>query len=94
MFGKIIGIIVNAASPVYQKFALADPVADPIEAHVDGFGAALLDGRVGYSCCACVVCLDRCGRLWMAQIFKDCAQHGAVFCIDKEGTEFGFGGQR
>ena len=66
MFCEIIGIIVNAASPVDQKFTLANPVADPIESHVDCFGAALFDRGIDDSGGASVVGLNGSGRLGVA----------------------------
>ena len=46
MLGKIIGEVIGAFFPVNSELILADAIADPIESHVDGFGAALLDGVV------------------------------------------------
>jgi hypothetical protein len=31
-----------AGSPMYAKLALVDAIADPVEAHIDRFGATLL----------------------------------------------------
>ena len=53
MFGEIICSIQLAFSPKHMELFLLDSVADPIKAHVDGFGAALLYGVVGDACCCC-----------------------------------------
>ena len=44
MLGKIIGTIGFAFIPENLELALADAIADPIKAHIDGFGSFLLDG--------------------------------------------------
>ena len=90
VFGKIIGIIINAAFPINKKITLFDAIAHPIKTHIDCFRAALFDSRVDDAGCASVVGLDGGGRLRMAQVFEDRAQHGAVFGIEKECAEFSF----
>ena len=44
--------------PLDAEVALADALADPVEAHIDGFGAALLDSVIGYACCGIVVSIN------------------------------------
>ena len=67
-------------------------VFDPVETHVDGFGAALFDGVIGDASGASVVGLDWSGRLRVAH-FEQCgAEHGGVFGIVEECAKFGFGG--
>jgi hypothetical protein len=51
MFGKIIGVIVEAFAPMDQEFAILDAVFDPIEAHVDGLRSVLFDFVIGNACC-------------------------------------------
>ena len=43
MLGWIIGEIVFGAFPVKMKLLLSLSVADPVEAHIHGFGSALND---------------------------------------------------
>jgi hypothetical protein len=38
MFGEVIGLIETAFAPINYKLALASTVANPIKAHVNGFG--------------------------------------------------------
>ena len=71
MFCEIIGIIVSAASPIHQEFAIFNPVTDPVEAHVNGFGTALLDSVVDNTSGTCVVGLDWSGGLRVAEVFED-----------------------
>jgi hypothetical protein len=42
VFGEIIHAVVTAFFPTNYKLALADTVANPVKAHVDGFGSFLL----------------------------------------------------
>jgi hypothetical protein len=48
---KVVCIVVGAGLPMNEELSLADTVADPIKAHVDGFGSALFDGGVCYAGC-------------------------------------------
>ncbi len=52
-----------------EELAFVDAVANPIEAHVDGFGAALFDSVVGDTSSACVVGSHWGGWLWRAQYY-------------------------
>ena len=47
VLGKVISAVEGAFAPINVVLALANTVADPVEAHVNGFGAALLDGAIG-----------------------------------------------
>jgi hypothetical protein len=47
VLGEVVGQIVGATPPVDEELALGDVVFDPVEAHVDGFSAALFDSVVG-----------------------------------------------
>ena len=57
VFCKIIRKIVGTAAPVDKELAFMDSVFDPIEAHVIGLGATLLDVVDGYACGAGIVSL-------------------------------------
>jgi hypothetical protein len=43
MLGKVVGEIVFTCTPMNNELALLDSVADPVEAHVYGFGSTLFD---------------------------------------------------
>jgi hypothetical protein len=43
MLGKVVSQIVGATAPMDKEFLLLDAIADPIKAHVNGFGMPLLD---------------------------------------------------
>ena len=68
---KIIGIVLNAASPINKEVTLLDPVSYPIKTHVNGLGAPLLHGGVDDASCTRVVGLDRRGRLRVAHVGQD-----------------------
>ena len=63
MLGKVIGTIVVTFFPMHDEMAEADSVADPIELHVHGLGASLLDRVVDNSLCACIIRLY--GHSWL-----------------------------
>jgi hypothetical protein len=47
MFSKVVRFVEDSFFPVNVKLALTNAVTNPVEAHVDGFGAFLLDSIVG-----------------------------------------------
>jgi hypothetical protein len=63
VLGEVVGLIGLAGLPVVDEVALVNLVADPVETHVHGFGAAFLDRVFGNAFSAFVVGLDGCGRL-------------------------------
>jgi hypothetical protein len=67
VLGEVVGEIVDAALPMHVELALADAVADPIKAHIDGFGSLLLNCVVGNTHGAFVVSLDSCDWLGVAE---------------------------
>ena len=46
-FADIVSIVTVFWAPVDEELVLANPVLDPVEAHVDGFGGLVLDAVVG-----------------------------------------------
>jgi hypothetical protein len=68
VFGEVISLIEGAGFPMDDELFLSGAVADPIKAHVDGFGALLLDGIVDDTFGAGVVGLNGSGWLWVAEI--------------------------
>jgi hypothetical protein len=91
MFSEVVSQIVSAAAPVDKELAMGDAVSDPVEAHVDGFGAALFYSVVGNARCTGVVGLDWSGWLWMSHLSEGGPEPGTIFGIVEEGAEFGFG---
>ena len=92
MLGEVVGEVFGAFSPVHVELPLSDPVADPVEAHVDGFRSLLLDGVIGDAVGACVVGLDRRDGLWVAEFGERGANHASVLAVEEQGADFGFRG--
>ena len=79
--------------PLDEELAAAGMVADPLEEHVDGFGALLFDGVIGKSDRGLVVDLHGCGGLGVAEFPEQCADGGGFLSIDIGGADFGFSGR-
>ena len=47
MLGKVVRFVEAAALPIDMELALADTIANPVEAHIDSFGTLLFDSVVG-----------------------------------------------
>ena len=86
VLGKIIGAVEGAFAPIDVVLALANTVADPVEAHVDGFGAFLFY-RIGNDTSGgAVVGLDGGGWLGMAHFFKGGSDGACFFAVVEKGT--------
>ena len=92
MLGEVIGLVENAFAPVNDKLTLACTVADPVKAHVDGFGSFLLDGVVGDARGSCVVGGHRSGRLLVSEFFEGDSEWACFTTIVEEGSKFSFSG--
>ena len=80
MFRDIIAKIENAFFPVYIELALADAVAQPVEAHVHRLGHFLFDCVVDDAGGALVVKLEWCGSLLVAKFGECLSECDKVFC--------------
>jgi hypothetical protein len=70
MLGEVIGLIGCTWFPVDNDLELFDTLADPLEQHVIGFGAALFGSVNRDAFGSFVVFLDGSGRLWMTQFIR------------------------
>jgi hypothetical protein len=68
MLGVVVSIVGTARFPMDTELALSDTVTDPIEAHVDGFGASLFDFVIDDAFGHCIVSFDGCCRLGPTQL--------------------------
>ena len=82
MFGEVFRSIVICFTPVDAELALADAVTDPLEAHINGFGVALLDSVVVDACCGIVLGINYCWRLMVLKCKKSCSDGGSLFAIE------------
>ena len=94
VFGPIIGFVCVPRPPINCELLLCFAVSQPVEPHVHCFGSFCLyfavDDGVGH----CIVGLDRCGGLFVAEFLEDNADVYRLSCHDVEGGEFGFCGRR
>jgi hypothetical protein len=90
MLNKIAIHIGVARRPTYIELVLFNPVFDPVESHVHGFGALLLDCVIDDSVCSGVVSFEFSGILFVSHFRKSCACASAFFSIEKDGTKFSF----
>ena len=70
MFGDVVCDVFTTGAPINMELLLAHPVPDPMEAHVDGLGAAELHAAGGEADGGGVVDLDGGGWLGMAHFFE------------------------
>jgi hypothetical protein len=91
MFAEIVSTIGRAGFPKYVELFLADAIADPIKAHVDGLGVFLLDGILGQASGGGVVGLEWRGWLFVSEFLERHAKRAGVLGVDKESTHFGLG---
>jgi hypothetical protein len=92
MFSEVVSQIVSAAAPVDKELAFRDVVFDPVEAHVNGFGATLFDNVDGYAGGPGIVGLNGSGWRGMAHLGEGGVEPGTIFGIVEEGTKFSFDG--
>jgi len=60
MFCEVIPFVVFAGLPINLELPLLDTVADPVKAHVNGFGSFLFHRVIDDSFCSSVFGLDGC----------------------------------
>jgi hypothetical protein len=70
MLGKAVGEIVNTSSLVNEELTLVYEVTDSVNTHVNYLIASLFDIFIGNTSCACIVCLDWCGTLWVSHFYQ------------------------
>jgi hypothetical protein len=92
VFGKVFGEIFFTSTPMNYELPLLDSVADPVKAHVYGFGATLFDFFIGDASGACIVGLDGCFGLRMSHFFEYNAERDTVASVLEYRAEFCFGG--
>ena len=85
MLCEIVGAVSRSAPPIDMVLFLPNAVANPIEAHIHGFGSLLFDGFVGDTTGGAVVGNHRSRRLWVAQFVESDAEGGAFFAVVEKG---------
>ena len=92
IFGEIIGTVCFAFAPIDFELALANAIANPLEAHTNGLGLFMFHGISGDAAFRFVVGCHWGCRLGMPHFFKGNAQSTGFLAVEKERAEFGFGG--
>ena len=79
MFGEVVRSIFICFTPVDAELDLVDAVTDPVEAHIDGFGAALLDSVIEHACCIIVVGINYFWWLRVLNCEKSCSDVSSLY---------------
>jgi hypothetical protein len=93
VFGKIISEIGFSRGPENFEMSLFDTVADPVELHVYGSRALLIDSVISDTAGGGIVSLDGCSFLSLAHFLQGGSKNVTLFGIDEEASNFCFGGQ-
>ena len=93
VLGMIVAEVLLARSPVDKKLSLSDAIANPVETHIHGFGAFLLDCVVGKSRRRGVVGLHGCGWLRVSKFGEGDADGYGFLAIVEKRADFGFSGR-
>ena len=92
MLGEVVGFVETAFFPMNKELPLAYAVANPVEAHVDGFRALLFDSVVGDAGGGTVVGLDWCRWLGVAEFLERGTDGAGFLAVVEEAGKFSFGG--
>ncbi len=90
MFREVIGNVQVGSDVRNEKLTLSNAISYPMETHVDGFGAFLLDGVRGDGDSTGIVAHEDGRRLRMPEVSKDSPKAGGVLCSGKEGGILSF----
>ena len=71
-----------------MELDLQHTIFEPVETHVNGFGAFLLDGLIYNSDSGGFVCLERGLRLLVDHLLQGMEKGDGGFCIFKKGADF------
>jgi hypothetical protein len=85
VLGEVIGLVGSSRFPVDVELILANPILNPIETHVNGFGVFHLYSIVGDACSGAIVGLDGSGWLGMAKLGEGSPEGTGLLGIEEEG---------
>jgi hypothetical protein len=89
MLCVVIGVVAISLKPVDMEVVLGDPILDPIESHVHGFGPFDFGPSVGKPIHGGIIC---CYSSWAclvpAHFPKDVSNVGCLLTIMEEGPNF------
>jgi len=90
----VVGKIANAGLPLDDELAIVDAILEPIETHVNGFGAFLFNSSIEDATGNTVVSCDDSGRLGPSHFMESLSEGDSGLGIDECRAGLGFGGQR
>lgn len=91
MLGEIIGEVVLTLRPGDYEVALSNAITDPVEMHVHGLGALLLDSVIGKAGSCIVVSLNWCRSLLEAEFLQSSTDGDSIFAVVEDACELVFG---
>ena len=92
VLGEVVSQVGAARGPEEVVLALFDSVLEPVEAHVYGFGAALLDSVREDAVSDCIVCFEGSGWLGMAKFNEGLSDGASILSGHEGGSGLGFRG--
>ena len=90
MLCTVIRFVGRTGVPVDDELALADTIADPMVAHVHGFGATLFDIIIGDAARDAAVSFKRCRWLLPTEFLEGSALGNGLFAVVVETSVFDF----
>jgi len=90
----VVGKIANAGLPLDDELAVLDAILEPIETHVNCFGAFLLHSSIEDATGDTVVSCDESGRLGPSHFMESLPEGDSGLGIDECRAGLGFGGGR
>ena len=93
MFGVVVGMVAFPLKPVDMEVVLGDPILDPIESHVHGFGPFDFGPSVGKPIRGGIICgYSSRACLVPAHFPEDVSNVGGLLTVMEEGPDFGLSG--
>jgi hypothetical protein len=90
MLGEVVCLVSFSRFPVDNELALLNAVTDPVESHIHGTRAALLNGVVGYAVGAFVISLDGGWGLRVSKFFQGDTDAAGILCDIEKSGQLGF----
>jgi len=89
-----VGKIANVSFPLDDELAVLDAILEPIETHVNCFGAFLFHSSIADAVGNTVISCDDSGRLGPSHFMEDLPEGGSGLGIDESRAGLSFGGRR
>ena len=93
VLGVVISKVFEAGVPFDVELFACNLVGNPKIAHFHGSGALAFYGVVRDAGGGRIIAVYGRWWLWVTEFLQDEAKDASFFCVNKEGTKFGFGGR-